>query len=164
MNKVFIALGSNIDDPIVQIEQAVKKLAVFSNFRISSLYMSKPYGVTDQPDFYNACAYFETKMTAYELLDFLKNIEKEQGRVTTRRWGERCLDLDILLFNQEIISSDHLTIPHKDMQNRIFVILPLLELDPNLKLLSKNGDFDYKIKDCALQFDSNELEVIKVLK
>ncbi|MDP8100548.1 2-amino-4-hydroxy-6-hydroxymethyldihydropteridine diphosphokinase [Phocoenobacter atlanticus] len=134
MEKVYIALGSNLNNPLVQLKQAVRSLQKFANFQVSSFYTSKPLGPQDQPDYINAVASFDTELQPLELLDYLQNIENQQGRVRLRRWGERTLDLDILLFGKKVITSDSLIIPHYDMQNREFVIVPLYELEPELVL------------------------------
>ncbi len=134
MEKVYIALGSNLNNPLVQLKQAVRSLQKFANFKISPFYTSKPLGPQDQPDYVNAVASFDTELQPLELLDYLQKIENQQGRVRLRRWGERTLDLDILLFGKKVITSDRLTIPHYDMQNREFVIVPLYELEPELVL------------------------------
>ncbi|MDP8080308.1 2-amino-4-hydroxy-6-hydroxymethyldihydropteridine diphosphokinase [Phocoenobacter skyensis] len=134
MTKVYIALGSNLNNPLVQLKQAVRSLQKFANFKISSFYTSQPLGPQDQPDYINAVASFETDLSPLELLDYLQNIENQQGRVRLRRWGERTLDLDILLFGKKVITSDRLIVPHYDMHHREFVIVPLYELDPKLIL------------------------------
>ncbi len=134
---VYIALGSNLDNPLEQLKQAVKSLQQFAiNFEISPFYGSKPVGPQDQPDYVNAVAKFETNLTAIELLDKLQAIENAQGRVRLRRWGERTLDLDIILYGNEQIQNERLTIPHIEMQNREFVIVPMYDLTPDLTLPS----------------------------
>ncbi len=134
MQTVYIALGSNLNNPLDQLHQAVKSLQHFANFKISSFYGSKPLGPQDQPDYVNAVACFDTNLSPLELLDYLQDIENQQGRVRLRRWGERTLDLDILLFGENIIKNARLTVPHYDMHNREFVIVPLYELNPDLIL------------------------------
>lgn len=135
MPSVYIALGSNLANPVAQLEQAVVSLQKFAKeMSVSAFYGSKPLGPQDQPDYVNAVAKFDTELTALTLLDRLQQIENEQGRVRLRRWGERTLDLDILLYGNEQISSERLTVPHYDMTNREFVIVPLYELNPDLIL------------------------------
>lgn len=135
MAKVYIALGSNLDNPLVQLQQAVESLQSFAqDLRVSSFYTSKPLGPQDQPDYINAVACFQTELSPLALLDKLQSIENAQGRVRLRRWGERTLDLDILLYGDEQIQSERLTVPHYDMHNREFVIVPLYELAPQLVL------------------------------
>ncbi|MCK3654583.1 7,8-dihydro-6-hydroxymethylpterin-pyrophosphokinase [Pasteurellaceae bacterium Macca] len=135
MASVYIALGSNLDNPLAQLEQAVKSLQQFAtDFALSPIYGSKPLGPQDQPDYVNAVARFSTPLSPLELLDCLQQIENSQGRVRLRRWGERTLDLDILLYDDQQIHSERLTIPHYDMQRREFVIVPLYDLNPDLIL------------------------------
>ena len=137
MNKVYIALGSNLANPQAQLIsalQAMNQLRGSSLVSVSSFYQSKPLGPQDQPDYVNAVACLETGLSPLALLDALQNIENEQGRIRLRRWGERTLDLDILLYDNQIIHNEHLTVPHYDMQNREFVIVPLYEISPELIL------------------------------
>lgn len=135
MTTVYVALGSNLANPVVQLEQAVASLQQFAKaLNVSAFYGSKPLGPQDQPDYVNAVAKFETDLTAFELLDRLQQIENAQGRVRARRWGERTLDLDLLLYGDEQINTERLTVPHYDMANREFVIVPLYELTPHLVL------------------------------
>ncbi len=152
MQTVYIALGSNLNNPLDQLRQAVKSLQHFSNFKISSFYGSKPLGPQDQPDYVNAVARFETDLSPLELLDYLQSIENQQGRVRLRRWGERTLDLDILLFGKNIIKNDRLTVPHYDMHSREFVIVPLYELNPDLIL--PNGE---PLKSLYQQFENHQM-------
>ncbi|QIM68323.1 2-amino-4-hydroxy-6-hydroxymethyldihydropteridine diphosphokinase [Basfia succiniciproducens] len=137
MKTVYIALGSNLNTPIEQLNSALtalNKLPQTSLSAVSSFYQSKPLGPQDQPDYVNAVACIHTELAPLELLDYLQQIENEQGRVRLRRWGERTLDLDILLYDDLVIKSERLTLPHYDMTNREFVIIPLYEIAPNLIL------------------------------
>lgn len=134
MQTVYVALGSNLASPLEQLKQAVEKLQKFANFAASPFYGSKPLGPQDQPDYVNAVVRFDTDLAPLALLDLLQSIENEQGRVRLRRWGERTLDLDLLLYGNEQIQSERLTVPHYDMQNREFVIVPLYDLAPDLVL------------------------------
>lgn len=135
MQTVYVALGSNLENPLEQLKQAVSSLEKFANnLVVSPFYGSKPLGPQDQPDYVNAVAKFETDLTAIDLLDKLQSIENEQGRVRLRRWGERTLDLDILLYGNQQIESERLTVPHYDMHNREFVIVPLYDIAPKLTL------------------------------
>ena len=156
MNKVYIALGSNLEHPQAQLTAALQALNVLSDSRltmVSSFYQSKPLGPQDQPDYVNAVACLETSLAPLALLDELQRIEHEQGRVRLRRWGERTLDLDILLYADHIIQSERLTVPHYDMHNREFVIVPLAEIAPNLIL--PNGQ---KLAELADRFTVHQME------
>ena len=137
MSTVYIALGSNLNMPIQQLKLAIQAMADLPDTeikKVSSLYQSQPLGPQDQPDYVNAVACLDTGLSPLALLDALQNIENEQGRIRLRRWGERTLDLDILLYDNQIIHNEHLTVPHYDMQNREFVIVPLYEISPELIL------------------------------
>lgn len=135
MKTVYIALGSNLDNPLEQLKQAVSSLQKLGeDLVVSPFYGSKPLGPQDQPDYVNAVVEIRTDLPPCKLLDELQRIENEQGRVRLRRWGERTLDLDILLYGDEQIETERLTIPHYDMHNREFVIVPLYDLNPDLIL------------------------------
>lgn len=133
----YIGLGANIDSPKEQIVTALHTINSLETTQLidwSSLYQSKPLGPDDQPDYTNAVAAIDTRLSSMQLLDALQNIEKQQGRVKYRHWGERCIDLDILLFGTETLSSERLNIPHHELKNRSFVVQPLLEIAPDLAL------------------------------
>lgn len=135
MQTVYVALGSNLETPLAQLKQAVISIEKFAkNVVVSPFYGSKPLGPQDQPDYVNAVVKFDTDLAPLALLDKLQSIENEQGRVRLRRWGERTLDLDILLYGDQTIQSERLTVPHYDMQNREFVIVPLYDIAPVLVL------------------------------
>ena len=134
---VFIGIGSNLNSPITQLDQAIKSLSQLPSSALvahSSYYTSKPVGPQDQPDFFNAAALINTTLPPNSLLKQLQAIELNQGRIKKRYWGERSIDLDILLYGQQSIDSVELSIPHKELANRDFVLRPLLELDKNLTL------------------------------
>ena len=157
LNTAYIGLGSNLDDPDQQIEHAIQKVSQLTDCKVSacsSLYTSKPMGPQDQPDYMNAVIAIETSLSAIDLLDRLQAIELQFGRVRKEeRWGARVLDLDILLFANQVINSERLTVPHYGMKQREFVIYPLLEINPDLtmpdgtivmnlqKVVPKNGIF-----------------------
>lgn len=146
----YIGLGSNLSTPIDQVNNAITEIqkipdSIVNN--VSSLYLSKPMGPQDQDDYINAILQLETSLSAIALLNALQHIENNAGRVRKdNRWGARILDLDIILFGDEVINSKRLTIPHYGMQEREFVLLPLAEISPSLilpngksvKLLSQN--------------------------
>ena len=159
MNKVYIALGSNLEHPQAQLTAALQALNELSDSRltaVSSFYQSKPLGPQDQPDYVNAVACLETSLAPLALLDELQRIEHEQGRVRLRRWGERTLDLDILLYADHIIQSERLTVPHYDMHQREFVIIPLVEIAPHLVL--PNGQ---SIQTLAQKFADHHMVIVK---
>lgn len=135
---VFVGLGSNLEDPIAQIRQALEslhRLATHNSLVSSSLYRSQPVG-PPQPSYINAVARFETALDPLELLDALQTIEHQQGRVRGTHWGPRTLDLDILLIDDLAMQHPRLKIPHPFLTTRNFVLVPLLELSPGLRLPS----------------------------
>ncbi|ENO1848197.1 2-amino-4-hydroxy-6-hydroxymethyldihydropteridine diphosphokinase [Vibrio vulnificus] len=138
MITAYIAIGSNLADPVSQAKSAIDALKMLPKSRLliaSQLYSSSPMGPQDQPDYINAVAAIETELTPLELLDCTQAIELEQGRVRKEeRWGPRTLDLDIILYGDEVIDSERLTIPHYGMKEREFVLYPLAEIAPNLTL------------------------------
>jgi len=135
--RVGFGLGSNLDDRKGRIAEALRLLqerGVARLERISRLYRTAPWGVTDQGDFANACAVGWTALSAYELLAAVKKIEADMGRQPTRRWGPRVIDIDILFLGETAIDDPELTIPHKELFSRAFVLAPLAEIVPELWL------------------------------
>lgn len=136
MTRVYIALGSNLANPLHQVQSALNALAELPQTKLiatSSLYRTPPLGPQDQPDYLNAVVALDTNLSAENLLDHTQKIELEHGRVRKdERWGPRTLDLDILLFGDEIINTERLTVPHYDMKNRQFMLYPLAEIAPEL--------------------------------
>ena len=134
----YIGLGSNLSEPIEQVKSAIneiKKIAQSQVVNVSSLYLSKPMGPKDQDDYINAVLAIETSLSAIELLNALQTIENKAGRIRKdNRWGARIIDLDIIVFGNEVINTDRLTIPHYGMTEREFVLLPLVEIAPSLQL------------------------------
>lgn len=134
----YIGLGSNLSDPRVQVSNAAKEIGKISASNViglSALYLSKPMGPQDQDDYINAVIALETSLSALELLDALQAIENSAGRVRKdNRWGARILDCDILLYGNESIENERLTVPHYGMKLREFVLLPLAEIAPSLQL------------------------------
>jgi len=132
----YIGLGSNLDNPARQVESAFELLANIPRTRIvqrSALYRSAPFGGIEQPDFVNAVATLLTQMDAGELLLELQRIEQDCGRDRSAvRWGPRVLDLDLLVYSNQRIEDDDLTIPHPGIGERNFVLLPLGDVAPEL--------------------------------
>lgn len=137
MERIWLALGSNLAKPLNQVDTAIKVLSILPKTRLiacSSYYRSRPLGPQNQPDFLNAVAVLDTELNPLELLNHTKTIELQQGRTRKGyRFGPRTLDLDILLFGQLIFTTPWLTIPHYAMREREFVLYPLAELAPNLR-------------------------------
>jgi len=141
-NIVYIGLGSNIEQPYLQIKNAITALAELPDTTVmedSGYYKSTPMGPKDQPDFVNAVVKIETALAVTDLLKHCQQIEQQQGRVRSRRWGERCIDLDVLLFAEQQITTDKLTVPHPGISQRDFVYLPLLKLDPAIVIPGKSA-------------------------
>jgi 2-amino-4-hydroxy-6-hydroxymethyldihydropteridine diphosphokinase len=133
--RVFIGLGSNLENPLEQIKTAIKDMKAMVDTELvacSSLYKSPPMGPQDQPDYINAAIELDTTLTAHSLLDELQKIEQQHGRVRKRHWGERTLDLDILVYGEQVLDDDRLTVPHPGIAERAFVVYPLAELDSSL--------------------------------
>jgi 2-amino-4-hydroxy-6-hydroxymethyldihydropteridine diphosphokinase len=131
-NQVFLALGSNLNDPVAQIKQAVQSLShILRTVKCAHLYQSKPLGPQDQPDFVNTVISGYTALSPNDLLDTIQKIETQQQRVKTRHWGPRTIDIDILFYGDMRMETAELTIPHKELFNRTFVTIPLLDLIPN---------------------------------
>ena len=131
MTRVFIGLGSNLDEPVDQLKRSIGQLNQLHEVQVnavSSFYKSKPMGPQDQPDFVNAVVELETGLSAEKLLDELQYIEHSQGRVRSLHWGPRTLDLDILLYGDEMIKTDRLTVPHAGIAQRNFVLVPLADI------------------------------------
>ena len=132
----YIGLGSNLKDPKVQIERALASL--HENYKTelitsSSFYVSKPLLDIPGPNYINAVTKIETKLSAIDLLDLCQEIEESQQRVREVKWGSRTIDLDILLYGEQVISNKRLSIPHPEAINRAFVLVPLFEIEPNIK-------------------------------
>lgn len=146
MHRAYIGLGSNLQDPVAQVARAIAELAQIPSSHFvaaSSLYRSTPLageGVpAGQPDYINAVAAIDTRLPALRLLTALQAIEQQHGRQRdAARWAARTLDLDLLLYDQEIINSKQLTIPHPGLVDRNFVLYPLFEIAPDL-ILPQHG-------------------------
>ena len=137
MNTAYVALGANLDDPAATVRAAFAALANLPDSRIvhcSSLYRTAPVGIADQPEFINAVAELETSLAPEALLDALLEIEQRFGRIRAERNGPRTLDLDLLLYNDQYLDLPRLTLPHPRLHLRAFVLQPLAEIAPDLKL------------------------------
>ncbi|HXF59594.1 MAG TPA: 2-amino-4-hydroxy-6-hydroxymethyldihydropteridine diphosphokinase [Candidatus Saccharimonadales bacterium] len=133
MSKVLVGVGSNLGDREFLIRKAVESMRDLPRtlvVRVSSLYDTDPVGEVEQPPFLNAVVWLETTLEPRELLWQLLLIEKRMGRVRSQRWGPRPIDLDLLFYDDRRIDEPDLTVPHPEAHRRGFVLLPLLELDP----------------------------------
>jgi 2-amino-4-hydroxy-6-hydroxymethyldihydropteridine diphosphokinase len=131
---VYLALGTNLGDRGANLEAAVSALSPFLVVhQVSRVYETSPWGITDQPAFLNMVLRGGTSLDPRELLERLKRLETRLGRVPGLRWGPRRIDLDILFFDDIVLDSPGLTIPHPHLHERAFVLVPLAELDPGLR-------------------------------
>lgn len=150
--KCFIGLGSNLENPVTQVATALlelERLDQCRNLIHSSLYRSDPVGPPGQPDYINAVASLETSLQPLELLDAMQAIEQQHQRVRIQHWGPRTLDLDLLLFGDQQINNDRLTVPHSYLQERNFVLFPLAEIAPNLSIPAGKTLSEY-LKNCKI--------------
>lgn len=138
MNVCYLSLGSNQKSPERQIRQAIKDLKIIPDTSIlnsSNLYWTKAWGFQNQQNFCNAVVEIITFLTPALLLKWCQKIENNHGRIRKRRWGPRTLDIDIILYGERTIKTKNLTIPHPHFLSRDFLLKPLLEINPNIKLL-----------------------------
>lgn len=136
--RCYIGLGANLAQPVQQLQHALDALQQIPHCQltaVSSFYGSKPMGPQDQPDYVNAVVAIDTSLSPLQLLDTLQQIEQQQGRTRkAERWGPRTLDLDILLYSNDIIETERLVVPHYGLKVREFVLHPLHEIAPELSL------------------------------
>ena len=167
-NVAYIGIGSNVGVQINKIDFAVELIdenPYCEVTAVSSIYESVPYGKIEQEDFFNAVIKIKTYFEPKELFNFLKSVEIQVGRKLAEKWGPREIDLDILFFNDLIYSDEEITIPHKDMLNRDFVLVPLNEIAPELihpelhKNISEISIFPSKSNECLSQ--TNKTYIIR---
>ena len=135
----YIGVGSNLCNPRIQVKSAFKSLskhASISQCTSSSWYQSIAIGPAGQPDYVNGAFRVETAFSPIDLLDMLLELENRHKRIRIQKWGPRTLDLDLLLYEDQTINHPRLKVPHPELENRPFVLKPLFELNPNLKLPS----------------------------
>lgn len=133
----FIALGSNLEHPLEQVQSALTALGTIESsslIAVSSWYRSCAVGPGDQPDYINGAAEIQTTLGSIQLLDAIQTIENQHGRKRSIRWGARTLDLDILLYGNQTMDTERLQVPHPRLVERNFVLYPLAELAPELTL------------------------------
>lgn len=150
--RAWIGLGSNLEDPLAQVSTALQELTQLPDTTLaarSSLYRSDPVGPPGQPDYINAVAALDTRLEPEALLDALQAIEQMHQRVRKIHWGPRTLDLDLLLYGDQVISTPRLTVPHAYMTERNFVLWPLAELAPEL-ILPDGRPLNTLLQHCPL--------------
>lgn len=158
MIRAYIAIGSNLGDPVTQAKKAIAALKEVPEIQVvaeSSLYSSTPMGPQDQPDYINAVVAIDTTLPPLDLLDRTQAIELEHGRVRkAERWGPRTLDLDIILYGDLVHNCERLTVPHYGMKVREFVLYPLAEIAPDLILPDQTA-----LQTLLRQVDRNGLAI-----
>lgn len=135
MSTAYIALGANLGDPVATVNAAFAALAALPQTRLeatSALYRTAPVGITEQPEFINAAARVNTALAPEALLDALLEIEQQFGRIRAERNGPRTLDLDVLLYDDLVLHTERLTLPHPRLHLRAFVLYPLADVGPDL--------------------------------
>jgi 2-amino-4-hydroxy-6-hydroxymethyldihydropteridine diphosphokinase len=150
---IGLGLGSNIGDKAGNIRTALARLAdgICTITAVSSLYRTAPWGFAAQEDFANACALASTQLTPEALLGEIKRIEADMGRQKTVRWGPRLIDIDILFYGDAPIVTDDLNLPHKELFNRAFVLVPLAEIAPNLRIAGRS------VTEAILRLDKSDI-------
>lgn len=162
MSEVIFGLGSNLNNPVMQLQTAVDNLGrYFALQRVSKIYKSQSLLKDNQEDYYNIVVLAETDKTPQDILSITQSIEKNMGRVKLKKWGERVIDIDIIDYNREIIKQDNLEIPHNQMTYRSFVLKPLNDVIPeyihpvlNLSVqdMINSLEDDYNITICQNKF------------
>ena len=131
MKEAFIGFGSNVGDKLFYCQKALSLLRKAGEIlKVSSLWLTEPWGYKEQPFFINGVLKLKTSLSAKELLEFLKKTEKEVGRKARFHWGPREIDLDLLLYGEEVIEEEGLKVPHPFLHQRAFVLIPLVEIEP----------------------------------
>lgn len=155
--EAYIGLGSNLDQPLQQVTKAstdIAALAQVEQLALSPLYSSQPVGPQDQPDYINAVMRIKTSLSALELLRQLQQIEHAHNRVRLERWGARTLDLDVLLYDEQIINLPDLRVPHPEMAHRGFVLYPLADIAPPALQIPSLGS----LRDCLAACPANGIQ------
>lgn len=157
MNTVYLSLGANQGKTKETLERAIKSLEAIPECRVievSSYYVTPAWGKVDQDDFLNLACKLETNLTAQEFLEACQKIEYDLGRVRHEKWGPRTIDIDLLLFNDEKIATETLTVPHPYLKERAFVLVPLLEIEPGLSIDNSNTS----LQDCLNLLDTDDIK------
>lgn len=162
MSEVMFGLGSNLNNPVMQLQNALNNLSMyFALQKVSNTYKSQSLLKDNQEDYYNIAVLAKTDKTPQEILSITQKIEKDMGRIKLKNWGERVIDIDIIDYNREIFKSDNLEIPHNQMIYRSFVLKPLQDImpdyiHPELKIsvhdMINNLKDDYNITICQNKF------------
>nr|UWI51489.1 2-amino-4-hydroxy-6-hydroxymethyldihydropteridine diphosphokinase [Clostridioides difficile] len=160
MNKAYLGIGTNMGNRFDNLSKACELLRNSDSIyevKESKLYETKPWGYTEQADFLNMCVEIETEFEPYELLEYCQKIEKELHRERIVHWGPRTIDVDILFFNDVVLTDEKLLIPHPRIQDRAFVLIPLMDLNEELLINKKS------IKEYLNLLSAKEIEEVKEL-
>jgi 2-amino-4-hydroxy-6-hydroxymethyldihydropteridine diphosphokinase len=156
---IFLLLGTNLGDKKANLQRALKELEQFCLLiRKSAVYQSQAWGKIDQPDFYNQVVEINTDLSPHQLLLHILAVEQALGRERKEKWGARIMDIDILLYRNEQIQEDDLVIPHPELQNRRFALVPLSELAAAVAHPVLHQTMNELLTGCP-----DPLQVIKVL-
>ncbi len=160
IKELYIGIGSNLDNPILQVRNAIEELSKFDKFndiKISNFYESPPMGPSNQNNYVNCAVMFRSGESPEDILSSLKDIEVSMGRKKSSiRWFERIIDLDIIVYGNLSYKSEFLIIPHKNASERAFVLKPLIDINPNV-FIPKKGYAKDLLKNCLY----NDINLIK---
>ena len=161
MNGILLLLGSNLGDRLENLNEAKRLLSLsrISSLKESSVYESEPWGIADQPWFLNQVIEVTTSSTPEELLQICLDVETEMGRKREIKWGERLIDIDILVFNQQTIKTKSLGIPHPEIPNRRFTLIPICEHWESWEF-KPNRNFRSLLSDCKDDLQVRRLETL----
>ncbi len=157
--RAYLGLGSNIGDKKLYLRKAVEQIAKLPETEVlntSALYVTKPWGKIDQEDFLNQVIEIETSLPADNLLKGLQEIEINMGRQRTERWGARNIDIDILLYGNQVIHTEELQVPHPYLKQRLFVLVPLVEINENV-IFPDDGTHIQEVLSTALDREGNNI-------
>jgi len=158
--RVFLGLGSNVGDKIKFIKSAIEEISKLDKTNLtkeSSYYETEPWGLREQDDFINSVIEITTELEAKDLFMELKNIEKKLHRKNRGKWEQREIDIDILFYGNEVLKNETINIPHKEIENRKFVLIPMSEIDENFIHPEKNKSIKELLKETK-----DTLEVKKI--
>ena len=160
MESVYLLLGANVGDCLNNLRICLTKLSRLGNIKaISSIYQTKAWGNTDQPDFFNLAVAIETSQAPPQFLKAIQSIEQEIGRVRFEKWGPRMMDIDILFFGKRIISSENLKVPHPYLPDRRFALTALAEIAPNVVHPALEKSVAELLKECGDILPVTKLEI-----
>jgi len=152
---IFILLGTNLGDRLSNLDQCLKHIEakVGNLMKRSSIYETAAWGKEDQPNFLNQAVQLESRLQPEELLSACLAIEKEMGRMRIEKWGERSIDIDIIYFNNKIITTPRLTVPHPRLTERKFALIPMTEIAPDFKHPVINKTNAQLLEECSDQLE-----------